>query len=102
MLVNTSVHEALAVSLQEALAARTPLLSCVDAEGIASRFGIYAGRHPGDGLAALPGLRSGLGRLLADDTLRARLGEDGRAWIRGRHTPTHFLDAFRALVGLSR
>lgn len=98
VLVNTSVHEALAVSLQEALAARTPLLSCVDTEGIASRFGIFAGRHPGDGMAALPGLRAGMTRLLADGALRERLGAAGRAWVSGRHTPSHFLEAFRVLV----
>jgi glycosyltransferase involved in cell wall biosynthesis len=98
VLGSTSVHEALAVSFQEALASRTPLLSCVDTEQIASRFGIYAGRFGGDGLAALPNLRTGLERLLGDDDLRTRLGEEGRAWICGRHTPERFLAAFRALA----
>ena len=98
VLVNTSVHEALAVSLQEGLASRTPLLSCIDTEGIASRFGVYAGRFPGDGLAALPSLRAGLERLLGDDALRRRLGDEGRAWIMGRHTPERFVAAFRALA----
>src|SRR5207302_449094 len=70
VLVSTAVHEALAVSFQEALASRTPLLGCVDTEGIVSRFGIYAGRFPGDGLAALPSLRGGLTRLLEDAELR--------------------------------
>jgi len=99
VLVSTAVHEALAVSYQEALASRTPLLSCVDTERIASRFGIYVGRFPGDGVAALPSLRAGLERLLGDDALRRRLGDEGREWVCGRHTPERFVAAFRALAG---
>jgi glycosyltransferase involved in cell wall biosynthesis len=99
VLVSTAVHEALAVSFQEALASRTPLLSCVDTERIASRFGIYVGRFPGDGVAALPSLRAGLERLLGDEALRRRLGDEGREWICGRHTPDRFVAAFRALAG---
>jgi glycosyltransferase involved in cell wall biosynthesis len=98
VLVNTSVHEALAVSLQEALASRTPLLSCVDTEEIASRFGVYAGRFTGDGMAALPSLRAGLERLLGDHALRQRLGDAGREWVRGRHTPERFVAALRSLA----
>lgn len=98
VLVSTSVHEALAVSFQEALACRTPLLACVDTEQIASRFGIYAGRYGGDGLDALPNLRAGLERLLGDTGLRTRLGDEGRAWVCGRHTPERFLAALRALA----
>ena len=50
VLVNSSPHEALAVSFQEALASRTPLLACVDTEGVVSRFGVSVGPVPGDGL----------------------------------------------------
>jgi hypothetical protein len=96
--VNTSPHEALAVSFQEALAARTPLLACVDTEGVVSRFGVCAGRFPGDGLDALPSLRAGLEQLLGDDDLRGRLGREGRDWVCGRHTPERFMHAFRALA----
>jgi glycosyltransferase involved in cell wall biosynthesis len=98
VLVNTSPHEALAVSFQEALVSRTPLLACVDTEGVVSRFGISVGRFPGDGLEALPHLRDGLKRLLGDDDLRERLGREGREWVRGRHTPERFVAAFRALA----
>jgi glycosyltransferase involved in cell wall biosynthesis len=99
VIVNTSAHEALPASFTEALASRTPLLACVDTERVASRFGIYAGSFGGDGLGALPSLRAGLARLLADGELRARLGEAGRSWVCGRHTPQHFVAAFRELAG---
>jgi glycosyltransferase involved in cell wall biosynthesis len=98
VLVNTSLHEGLAVSFQEALASRTPLLGFVDPEGVVSRFGISVGSFPGDGLAALPKLRDGLARLLGDDALRERFGRDGAAWVLGRHTPERFVDAFRSLA----
>jgi glycosyltransferase involved in cell wall biosynthesis len=98
VVVNTSVHEALPTSFHEALAARTPLLACVDTERVASRFGIYAGRYDGDGLAALPSLRAGLERLLGDGDLRARLGDAGRAWVCERHTPERFVAAFHELT----
>jgi glycosyltransferase involved in cell wall biosynthesis len=98
VLVNTSPHEALAVSFQEALASRTPLLACVDTEGVVSRFGISVGRFSGDGLEALPALRDALARLLSDDELRDRLGSQGREWVRGRHTPERFVAAFHSLA----
>jgi glycosyltransferase involved in cell wall biosynthesis len=102
VLASTGPHEALAVSFQEALASRTPLLACVDTEGVVSRFGISVGRFPGDGLAALPSLRDGLDRLLGDAALRERLGAEGRAWVCGRHTPERFLAAFHGLVASVR
>jgi glycosyltransferase involved in cell wall biosynthesis len=98
VLVSTSAHEALPVSFQEALASRTPLLACVDTERVTSRFGIYVGSFAGDGMAALPSLRAGLARLLEGHQLRRRLGDEGRAWICGCHTPERFLAAFRALA----
>ncbi|WP_228060785.1 MULTISPECIES: glycosyltransferase family 4 protein [unclassified Coleofasciculus] len=44
VLINTSIHEGLAVSFQEALKCETPILSCLDPENVVSRFGIYVGR----------------------------------------------------------
>jgi glycosyltransferase involved in cell wall biosynthesis len=98
VLVSTSAHEGLPVSFQEALASRTPLLACVDTERVTSRFGIYVGNFEGDGMAALPSLRAGLARLLDDHQLRRRLGDEGRAWVCGCHTPERFLEAFHALA----
>jgi len=96
-LVNTSIHEGLAVSLLEGLAHETPLLGCVDPGGIVSRFGVYAGRFDGAGLDALPSLAAGLERLLADPALRARLGGEGRRWVEATHNPARFLESFREL-----
>lgn len=96
-LVNTSIHEGLAVSFLEALACETPVISCQNPEEIVSRFGIYVGRWDGDGLAALPGFGAALSRLLEDAETRVRLGREGRSWVAEMHSPARFLDAFRSL-----
>jgi len=96
-LINTSVHEGLAVSFLEALKCETPLISCQNTEGLASRFGVYVGRWDGDGLAALPHFAEALDRLLRDAAARTRLGREGRAWVSELHSPARFLDEFRLL-----
>jgi glycosyltransferase involved in cell wall biosynthesis len=97
VLVNTSIHEGLAVSFLEALAWKTPILSCQDPEGVASRFGVYVGRWDGTGLEGLPAFTSGLRRLLDNTALRERLGDEGRQWVAATHTRPRFLEAFAEL-----
>lgn len=97
VLVNTSIHEGLAVSFLEGLACETPIISCQNPENVVSRFGIYVGRWDGDGLAALPHFGEALKKLLQDTATRQRLGKEGRAWVTQTHNPARFLNAFRAL-----
>jgi glycosyltransferase involved in cell wall biosynthesis len=97
VLVNTSIHEGLAVSMLEALACETPLLACVDPGGLVSQFGVFAGRFDGNGMDALPSLEIGLGRLLGQTDFRMRLGIEGRQWATRTHNPQTFLSAFRLL-----
>jgi glycosyltransferase involved in cell wall biosynthesis len=96
-LVNTSIHEALAVSFLEALASETPIISCQNPEDLVSRFGIYVGRWAGDGLAGLSKFVEALERLLQETALRVSLGKQGRAWVEETHSPALFLQAFRSL-----
>lgn len=98
LLVNTSIHEGLAVSFLEALAHETPVVASVDPDGVVSRFGRFVGRLPGDGLSGLPGFEQALSSLLGDRALRARLGAAGRDWVRLNHSRERFREAFFALA----
>ncbi|MDJ0705403.1 MAG: glycosyltransferase family 4 protein [Leptolyngbyaceae cyanobacterium MO_188.B28] len=104
-LVNTSIHEGLAVSFQEALKCETPILSCVNPENVVSRFGIFVGRWDGSGREGMPKFIEGLTRLLEDKELRTRLGKEGRQWVTDTHSRSQFLAAFNDLctrVGVAR
>lgn len=101
VLVNTTIHEAIAVSFLEALSFGVPILSFQDPIGLVSRFGHYVGRWDGDGVEGLPALESGLRRLMDDGERRRRLGADGREWVRSHHSVESFLAAFRDLAALA-
>ena len=105
VLVNTSIHEGLAVSFQEALKCETPILSCLNPENVVARFGIYVGRWDGTGMEGIPKFIEGLTRLLEDKELRTRLGKEGRQWVTDTHSKSSFLEAFNDLctrAGVSR
>jgi glycosyltransferase involved in cell wall biosynthesis len=96
-LVNTSIHEESPVSVLEALACETPVLSCTDWGEIATRFGVFVGRFDGAGMDAVPALASGLSRLLNNERERRDLGRLGAEWVRSQHNTDRFIGAFRTL-----
>jgi glycosyltransferase involved in cell wall biosynthesis len=96
-LVNTSIYEESPVSMLEALACETPVLSSVDSGDIAPRFGVYTGRFDGTGMEALPALAEGLDRLLRDRAHAAELARAGRAWVTTEHSTARFFEAFDRL-----
>jgi len=98
VLLNTSIHEGLAVSYLEGFAHEMPLVSCVDTEGLATRFGRAIDRHPGDGLAALPAFERALRELIDDAELRTCLGRQGREWVEATHSRAAFLHSFFKLA----
>lgn len=101
VLVNTSIYEESPVSMLEALACETPVLSCVGTGDIASRFGIYTGRFDGSGMEALPALAEGLERLLRDRAFATTLARAGREWVQTEHTTQRFFDGFEHLCRLA-
>jgi glycosyltransferase involved in cell wall biosynthesis len=92
ILVNTSVSECLPVSFLEAAAHGCAILSFVDPDGFASRFGVHV-----EGLD----LESGLLWLLEGDRWR-ELGERGRAYVSEVHEKERVIDlhveAYEALL----
>ena len=98
VLVNTSIHEGLPVSFQEALSYETPIVAGRNPERVTERFGIYTGQWNGTGEEGLDAFTAGLGKMLRDDALRQRLGREGREWVERTHGTDRFLDAFLALV----
>jgi glycosyltransferase involved in cell wall biosynthesis len=98
VLLNTSIHEGLAVSYLEGLGHEMPLVSCVDTEGLATRFGRAIARHPGDGLDALPAFEAALRELFSNTDLRKKLGKEGRQWVEDTHSPEAFVESFFELA----
>lgn len=98
LLVNSSIHESLPVSFLESLHCGTPVVSCQDPEGVASRFGAYVGRWDGSGEDGVDAFVEAVGSLLEDGARREELGEVGRAWARRTHTRERFLATFDELV----
>ncbi len=96
-LLNTSIHEGLPVTFQEALACGTPIVSCVDPEQVVSRFGRWVGEAGGDGLALAPKFADELRVLFSDAALRERLGAAGREWMAATHGREAFLSTFHTL-----
>lgn len=98
VLLNTSIHEGLAVSFLEALAQETPIVSSVNTEGLAGRFGRAVARYPGDGMDGVGEFAGALRELLERREERERLGREGRTWLEETHSPGAFLEAFFRLA----
>jgi glycosyltransferase involved in cell wall biosynthesis len=96
--VNTSIHEAIPLSLLESLHHATPLVACLDPGGIVGRYGVAVPEAPGDGLAAAPALAAAIEGLAADPRRCAELGDAGRSWVVARHSRDAFVAAFTDTV----
>jgi glycosyltransferase involved in cell wall biosynthesis len=99
LLVNTAIHEGLALSFLEALACETPVVATVGAGGLVERFGRCVGRWDGDGREAMPRLIEAVRDLLADHDERRKLATGGRQWLEDTHSFPRFFEAFRGLCG---
>lgn len=95
--VNTSIHEESPVSVMEALAFETPVISYEDWGQLVSRHGIAIGQHQGTGIGGLPDLADALKLLLSDDDLRSKYGKAGREYVEREHNNEKFLSAFREI-----
>ena len=97
LLLNTSIHESLAVSFLEALAAEAAIVSCQDPEGLASSFGRFVGRWNGDGMDSVEAFVRAVRELVEQPDATRALGRAGREWVESNHSRTSFLAAFSRL-----
>jgi len=97
VLVNTSIHEESPVSVFEAFAFETPVLSYEDWGRLVERHGIAIGQRPGTGMEGLPELEEALHRLLSDDELRRKYGKAARSYVETEHNNETFLSSFRKI-----
>ena len=97
-IINLSVHEGLAVSFLEALSCETPIIALVNPGGLVSSYGRFVGEFPGDGMAALPGLKRAFSELLSNRSLRRDLGARGRRHVQATHNEQMFLQSFSRLL----
>lgn len=93
--VNTSIHEESPVSVMEALAYETPVVSYEDWGGIVVNHGIAIGQHPGTGMEGIPQLSNALRILLNNHNLRRNYGKAGRDYVEKEHNDQVFLSSFR-------
>ncbi|TAK13977.1 MAG: glycosyltransferase [Anaerolineae bacterium] len=96
-LINTSVHEGLAVSFLESLAHETPLVAGVNPESVVSRFGVQVESSSGDGMEGITGYVSALQELVEDSGMRTDQGRRGREWVSETHNAVNFTRSFNAL-----
>lgn len=95
--VNTSIHEESPVSVFEALAYETPVVSYEDWGGIVNRYGISIGQHLGTGMEGLPDLESALKKFLNNEERRITCGKAGREYVQQTHNDSKFLKAFKTI-----
>ena len=101
VLVNTSIHEETPVSVLEALAHETPVISYEDWGKLVARHGITIGQHYGTGEQGLADLEAALRELLTNNEKRAELGARGRVYVESTHNDEQFLAAFWELCNVA-
>jgi len=96
VLINTSIREAMPLSFLEALAHKTSILSCVDPDGLVSKFGVYV-----EDLDFVGGLK----KLLANDLWNEK-GREGYRYVERIHDASkiiyNYLDVYRTAAKMNR
>lgn len=98
ILVNTSIHEETPVSVLEALAFETPIVSYEDWGDLVSRHGIVIGQREGTGEDGLDDLESAVRTLLVNHEERRILGAKGSTYVQSTHSDENFLRQFLHLL----
>ena len=91
-MINTSIHEGLPVTFLESLCMAKPIISCLDPDGLVSRFGYYTGDILGEGMdrGSLDKFSAQIELFLSDPQQRENKGRLGRAYVENRHSFENF------------
>lgn len=100
VLLNTSIHEGLPCSFLESFSCHTPILSSVNPDELVSKFGVYTGDNPGDGLDAktMGQFEEALGKMLSDSKVLAEKGAQARKYIEDVYSFPGFEKNLRAIL----
>jgi len=103
-LLNTSIHEGMPVSFLEAFGHARPVVSCVDPDGVVSRFGYPVGEVLGDGRAErdLAAFERAIRAAVEGPEGRRQRGLAARRFVEEVHTPEHFRERFGAMLAAER
>ena len=96
--LNTAIHEGLPIAFVEGLQREVPIVSCVNPENVAERFGRYVGEWRGDGMDSVDAFVSALRELIDNNDERKRMGVAGRKWVAETHSAEGFLKSFDDLL----
>jgi len=99
-LVNTSIHEGLPVSFLEAFSYGKCVVSCLDPDGLVTRFGYFTGEHTGLGLDedTLDAFETQIRLCIADEKGRRERGEAALHYVRQNHSFESFDRHLRRLL----
>jgi glycosyltransferase involved in cell wall biosynthesis len=97
-LINTSIHEAIPVSFLEALAYGTLLVSCQNPDSLTERFGAFTGKILGDGREQAGLFVEAIQGLLDNETKRAKLAEQGMAYVKENHDLQAWIQTMRQVI----
>lgn len=91
-MINTSIHEGLPVTFLESLCMAKPVISCLDPDGLVSKFGYYTGDVLGEGMdkESLDKFSKQIELFLSNPQMRQEKGRLGREYVEKRHTFENF------------
>jgi glycosyltransferase involved in cell wall biosynthesis len=98
ILVNTSIHEAIPIAYLEALAYGTLLVSCINAEDLPEKFGVYVGKVLGDGFDKVDLFVDGIRSIISNEERRKETARQAVAYIKENHSIKRFQDTMRTIV----
>ncbi len=101
LLLNTSIWEGIPISWLECLQYGTPVVSCIDNERLASRFGAYVGNINGDGFDSVDLFVPEIRKLMEDDELYAKKAAAAIKYVRETHNIGRFRKDVRSVLAES-